>query len=76
MTQKKVYKGSAGRAQSLSNSRAQGFYESIQVKPATAVIGGIVSGVDMTLPIPEAQVMDLRYALANHNVLFSEINQS
>jgi taurine dioxygenase len=70
MTQKKVYKGSAGRAQSLSNSRAQGFYKSIQVKPATAVIGGIVSGVDMTLPIPEAQVMDLSYALANHNVLF------
>jgi len=70
MTEKKVYKGRAGRAQNLSNSRAQGFYESIQVKPATAVIGVVVSGVDMTLPIPEAQVTDLSYALANHNVLF------
>ena len=40
------------------------------MKPATAVIGGIVSGVDMTRPIPDAQVQDLNHALANHNVLF------
>tara|TARA_B100000161_G_scaffold170638_1_gene122320 strand:+ start:373 stop:1281 length:909 start_codon:yes stop_codon:yes gene_type:complete len=70
MAQKNINKGVAGRAQNLSNSRAQGVYETIDMKPATAVIGGIVSGVDMTRPIPAAQVQDLNHALANHNVLF------
>jgi taurine dioxygenase len=67
---KKIYKGHAGRARNLSNSRAQGVYETIAVKPATAVIGGIVSGVDITQPVSDAQIDDLSHALADHNVLF------
>lgn len=67
---KKIYKGRAGRARNLSNSRARHIYDTIEVKPATAVIGGIVSGVDITQPVPDAQIHDLTHALADYNVLF------
>ena len=70
MSEKKVYRGPAGRAHQLSNSRPQGVYESINVKPATALIGGYVSGVDLTQPLAPQQVDDLSHALAEHNVLF------
>ena len=70
MSEKKVYRGRAGRAHQLSNSRPQGVYESINVKPATALIGGYVSGVDLTQPLAPQQVDDLSHALAEHNVLF------
>ena len=63
-------RGKAGRARGLSNSRAQGVYSTIEVKPMTPVIGVTVSGVDMTKPISAEQVEDLTQALANHNVLF------
>lgn len=67
----KTYKGGkAGQARSLSNSRAQGVYETITVKPVAPVIGVEVSGVDMTKPLSQAQADDLSHALANHNVLF------
>ena len=70
MSEKKVYRGRAGRAHRLSDARPQGVYESIDVKPATALIGGYVSGVDLTQPLAPQQVDDLSHALAEHNVLF------
>ena len=70
MAEKNINKGVAGRAQNLSNSRAQGVYETIDIKPATAVIGGIVSGVDMTQPIPDAQVQDINHALFTTTLLW------
>tara|TARA_Y100000766_G_C18834680_1_gene569796 strand:- start:244 stop:1164 length:921 start_codon:yes stop_codon:yes gene_type:complete len=69
-SEQKVYRGRAGRAHRLSNSRPQGVYKSIDVKPATALIGGYVSGVDLTQPLAPQQVDDLSHALAEHNVLF------
>jgi len=70
MIETKIYKGRSGRAQKLSNSRPGGNYATIDVKPATAMIGGIVTGVDMTRPISGIQTEELSGALANHNVLF------
>ncbi len=64
------HKGKALRARTLSNSRAETVYDTIEVKPVTPIMGVNVSGVDMTTAIPEAQVVDLKNALANHNVLF------
>lgn len=70
MADKQVYKGRAGRARKLSNSRNQAVYATIEVTPVTPVIGVEVSGVDMTKPLSREQIDDLGQALANHNVLF------
>lgn len=71
MSEAKIYAGGyAGRARNLSNSKAQGVYETIQVKPVAPVIGVEVSGLDLTQPLSERQAEDLRQALGNHNVLF------
>ena len=70
MTAKPIYEGKAERARTLSNARQGAVYETIAVNPVNPVIGVEVAGVDMTKPIPAAQVADLTQALANHNVLF------
>ena len=45
-------------------------YETIDVKPLPPVLGGEVSGVDLTKPLSEHQVADLKQALADYLVIF------
>jgi taurine dioxygenase len=45
-------------------------YETIDVTPLTPVLGGEVSGIDLTEPLSAAQVADLKRALADHQVIF------
>ena len=45
-------------------------YETITVEPLTARIGGIVGGVDLTRPVSEAQIAEIRAALLEHQVIF------
>jgi taurine dioxygenase len=70
MADRPLYEGKLDTAQALRNARQEAVYENINITPVTRVIGVEVNGVDMTKPIPEAQVEDLTQALANHNVLF------
>ena len=66
----KAYRGRAGRAHRLSDSRTKNSYDTIDVKPAAPMIGGYVSGVDLRNQLSSRQVDDLSHALADHNVLF------
>ena len=70
MSERPLHEGKLDRAQALSNARQEASYETISVTPVTPVIGVEVEGVDMTKPVPDAQIADLTQALANHNVLF------
>lgn len=70
MADRPLYEGKLDTAQALRNARQEAAYKNIDVTPVTRVIGVEVNGVDMTKPIPEAQIEDLTQALANHNVLF------
>ncbi len=45
-------------------------YDTIHVTPLNPVLGGIVSGVDLTQPLSERQAKDLRQAFADHQVIF------
>ena len=45
-------------------------YETITVTQVTPAIGGEVSGLDLTKPLPEAQVAELKAAMADRLVLF------
>jgi taurine dioxygenase len=70
MEMKPLHVGKLDRAQALSNARQEAVYETFAVTPVTRVIGVEVDGVDLTKPVPEAQIIELGQALANHNVLF------
>ena len=70
MAQTPLHEGKLDRAQALRNSRQEAIYDTISANPVTRVIGVEVTGVDLTQPVPDAQVDDLSHALANHNVLF------
>ncbi|MGI9410926.1 MAG: TauD/TfdA dioxygenase family protein, partial [Hyphomicrobiaceae bacterium] len=70
MAKTKVYDGGADRAKSLKSSRIQGAYETIDVRPVAPVIGVEINRVDLTRPLSDRQIEELRDALANHNVLF------
>lgn len=45
-------------------------YETIQVKPSTAVIGAEVAGIDLTRPLGNQQFQEVHDALMAHQVLF------
>lgn len=45
-------------------------YVAIEVKPVTPVIGAEIAGVDLTKPLPPAQVAELQRALADFLVIF------
>ena len=45
-------------------------YETITVEPLTARIGGIVNGADLTKPVSQAQIDEIRAALLEHQVVF------
>jgi taurine dioxygenase len=45
-------------------------YDTITVRTLTPQIGGEVSGIDLTAPLTDAQVADLRHALDDRLVLF------
>lgn len=45
-------------------------YRTIKVMPLTPLIGAEISGVDLTKPLPEAQVAELKQALADRLVIF------
>ena len=45
-------------------------YKTIQVTPITPIIGGEISGIDLTQPLSDDQVADLRQALADRLVIF------
>lgn len=45
-------------------------YETITVAPVTPVMGGEVSGLDLTAPLSDRQVEELRAAMADRLVLF------
>ncbi len=45
-------------------------YETITVRNVTPAIGGEVSGLDLTQPLPDAQVAELKAAMADRLVLF------
>lgn len=45
-------------------------YETITITPVTPGIGGEVSGVDLTRPLAEGQITELRQALSDRLVLF------
>src|SRR4030095_3443493 len=47
-----------------------GTYSSIEVNPVTPAIGAEVRGVDLSLPLSEAQGSDIRDAFLRHLVLF------
>jgi len=70
MEMRSLHEGKLDRAQNLSNARQDTVYETLHLTPVTRVIGVEVEGVDMTKPIPAAQIEDLSQALANNNVLF------
>ena len=70
MAVRPLHEGKLDRARALSNAERPPEYGTIRVTPITRVIGVEVSGVDMTRPVPDAQVEDISQALANHNVLF------
>ena len=70
MNGKSIYRGGAGRAQRLSGSRSKGIYSTLDVKPASALIGAYVTGIDLSKPLSGEQTDDLCHALAENNVLF------
>jgi taurine dioxygenase len=45
-------------------------YETIQVKPCTAVVGAEISGVDLRRPLGNQQFQEAHYALMAHQVIF------
>jgi taurine dioxygenase len=45
-------------------------YETIGVTPLTPVLGGEISGVDLTKPLSNHQVVELNQALADYQVIF------
>ena len=70
MSEIPLHEGKLDRAQTLSNSQREETYKTIFVTPVTPVIGVEVEGVDLTSEVPDEQIQELNYALANHNVLF------
>jgi hypothetical protein len=54
----------------LTPTGARMAYETITVEPLTARIGGIVSGVDLTKPVSQSQIDEIRAALLEHQVIF------
>ena len=70
MAETQTYNGGAQLAHKLRNSRAQSPYTTIGVEAVAPLIGVEVTGVDLTKPVPQAQIDELTHALANHNVLF------
>lgn len=45
-------------------------YETITAEPLTPYLGAIVSGVDLTRPLAEEEVQQLRQAIADYQVIF------
>ncbi len=45
-------------------------YDSFEAEPLTRHIGAEISGIDITRPLTDVQVRDLRKALADHQVIF------
>lgn len=45
-------------------------YATIEIRPLTVRIGAEVSGVDLSKPLPEAQLREVGRALAEHQVIF------
>jgi taurine dioxygenase len=45
-------------------------YGTIEASPLTPTIGAIISGVDLTKPLSNAEVEDLHQALTDHQVIF------
>ena len=70
MVKLNFHDGKREHAENLSNSHQSVTYKTIEVKPVNRVIGVEVTGLDMTLPLSEAQIEDVNCALGNHNVLF------
>jgi len=45
-------------------------YRTLQAQPLTPTIGAELSGVDLTQPLSNEQVADIRQALHDHGVIF------
>src|SRR5690606_18248796 len=45
-------------------------YQTIEASPLTPRIGAVISGIDLTKPISELQVDEIRSALLEHQVIF------
>ena len=45
-------------------------YETIEATPVTGALGAEVSGVDLSRPLPDQALADIKAAFADHQVLF------
>jgi alpha-ketoglutarate-dependent taurine dioxygenase len=45
-------------------------YDTINVEPISGAIGAEISGVDISRPLPDAVVVEIRQALLEHLVVF------
>jgi taurine dioxygenase len=45
-------------------------YELIRVRPCTPSIGAVISGIDLTQPLSEATIDEVKRAIAEHQVIF------
>ena len=48
------------------------YSKNLSVRPLTPAIGAVVTGVDLSRPIEDAVIADIRSALLRHQVIFFE----